>query len=64
MRTCLVCKDPLVKRDHESEPRFQKKRFCSAACSRSYFKANKLGWWSRPSFKQRVASNYEKEEQV
>ena len=49
MRTCLVCKNPLIKRAHESEARFQKKKFCSAACSRVYMKKNKIGWWSASS---------------
>lgn len=48
-KTCLVCGKPLIKRAHESEARFQKKRFCSAACSRVYMKENKLGWWSQES---------------
>lgn len=58
-KACLTCNKPLEKRAHESEPRFQKKRFCSAACSRIYLKANKLGWWSPESLKSRI--EYEKE---
>lgn len=51
MKTCLTCGTPLIKRAHESEPRFQKKKFCSANCSRAYLKEHKLGWWSPTSMK-------------
>mgnify|MGYP001324397755 CR=1 FL=1 len=56
---CLVCKKPLIKRDHESEPRFQAKRFDSAECARIWLKQNKQGWWQYNKTKEQP---YEKEE--
>lgn len=47
MRKCVQCGGALIKRDHESKKRFEKKRFCSSKCSRIYLKKHKMGWWGR-----------------
>lgn len=46
MRTCLTCGNELVKKSHESNPRFAKRRFDSDKCARAWMKANRLGWWA------------------
>jgi len=46
IKKCIECDTILIKRAHESKKRFGNKRFCSSACSRSYLKEHKMGWWS------------------
>ena len=47
MSNCLVCGKPLTKKDHESNLRFSKKKYCSTTCMRQYMKQNKQGWWKK-----------------
>lgn len=46
-KTCLSCGTELIKVAHESNARFEKKRFCSAKCSRVWMKANNVGWYNK-----------------
>lgn len=55
---CLECGVELVKKLHESEPRFRAKKFCSASHARAYLKKNKIGWWSPDAFRNRQ-ENYD-----
>lgn len=52
LKTCKTCGSQLIKIKHESEARFQRKKYCSAKCSRVGLKKEKRGWWN-PEFKQR-----------
>ena len=61
-RLCLVCKKPLIKRDHESAPRFAKKKFCSSACARIQIKSEGRGWYAHNTLKNRLDAQYEKEQ--
>lgn len=54
-RKCLICNNPLIKRAHESQARFLKKRFCSASCSRVWMKKNRVGWWNLNSKNMRTS---------
>lgn len=47
IRKCTVCGDTLIKRAHESNARYGKKKFCSPECSRKWMKENRVGWWGR-----------------
>lgn len=56
MSNCKVCNGPLIQREHESKNRFAKKKFCSNHCAKSYFKENKIGWYSDENKKMRSQS--------
>lgn len=45
-KLCKNCSRELQKRVHESEARFQGKKFCTSKCARVYLKTNNQGWWA------------------
>jgi hypothetical protein len=45
VRLCDTCELPLEKKDHESMPRYMKKKTHSGLCARTYLKKNKLGFY-------------------
>lgn len=59
---CKECKKPIHKRDYESIPRYQEKKFCSSECTKKYFKRNKTGWYGKDVFEENEKKKKENNE--